>query len=97
MSGKKKIKQRSQTNPKTLLIIVIIGLLLIAAGLFFGTQKPAEIVEDGTPAIAVDQELIDFGDVHFNKQVTFEFQVTNEGDGTLRFADKPYIEVRDGC
>lgn len=97
MSKKTKSKNPAQSSKGVILIITIVGLLLIAAGIFFGTQKTDIFVEDGTPIIAVDQELIDFGDVHFNKQITFEFKVTNQGDGTLRFAEKPYIEVRDGC
>ena len=40
---------------------------------------------------------IDYGDVKFNVNKTFAIKVTNTGDGTLRFKEKPYIEVLKGC
>ena len=51
----------------------------------------------GTPAIAIDQEKIDYGYVQFGNNKTFAIQVTNTGDGTLRFKEEPYIEVVEGC
>lgn len=70
------------------------GVLLIAAALFiaFGNGDGG-----GAPALAVDQEVIDYGDVKFNTNLTFEIKVSNIGEGTLRFKEKPYIEVREGC
>jgi hypothetical protein len=51
----------------------------------------------GTPSIAVDQQKIDYGDVKFGVNKTFAIKVTNTGDGKLRFKEKPYIEVLEGC
>jgi len=45
----------------------------------------------------VDQEVIDYGDVKLETNLTFAVKVTNTGDGTLRFREEPYIEVREGC
>jgi hypothetical protein len=88
----KRMQKNKAISPLTL--IVGGGALLIAAALFiiFGTG-------DGswTPALAVDQQVIDYGDVKFNTDLTFTIKVTNTGDGTLKFREEPYIEVREGC
>lgn len=57
-----------------------------------------ELVEvQGRPAVKVDQELIDYGYVKLNRNLTFEIKVTNVGDQTLRFSETPYVEVLEGC
>ena len=72
------------------------GALLVAAGILFGVQRLGS-GNGGTPALAVDQDTIQYGDVKFNTNLTFEIKVTNTGDGNLRFKEEPYIEVREGC
>jgi mannose-1-phosphate guanylyltransferase len=47
--------------------------------------------------IAVDRQTIDYGYVKFGETRAFEFAVTNAGDGVLRFKEKPYIEILEGC
>jgi hypothetical protein len=74
---------------------VIGGVLLIITALFFANQGSGG--GGGTPAIAVDQQRIDYGDVKFGVEKTFAIKVTNTGDGTLRFKEEPYIEVLEGC
>lgn len=69
------------------------GLLLLAAILFARSNGTG----GGTPSIAVDQNKIDYGDVKFGESRQFAIQVTNSGDGTLRFKEQPYIEVLEGC
>ena len=71
------------------------GILLIVAAFFFANQGGGD--GGGSPSIAVDQQLIDYGDVKFNDEKTFAVKVTNTGDGTLRFKEDPYIEVVEGC
>jgi len=93
----KKFKNRRRPQKKTLnplLLMVGGGVLLIAAALFvaFGNSDGG-----GTPTMAVDQLVIDYGDVKFNTEKSFAIKVTNTGDGTLRFKEEPYIEVREGC
>jgi hypothetical protein len=97
MSKKKRRKQRVQkkTISTPVFILMIGGALLLAAGIIFGLQRIGS--GGGTPALAVDQEVIEYGDVKFNVPLTFAIKVTNTGDGTLRFKEQPYIEVRDGC
>jgi hypothetical protein len=49
------------------------------------------------PAITVDQQNIDYGYVRFGEDRSFRIKVTNTGGGTLRFKEKPYIQVLEGC
>ena len=92
MSKKHKKQKQRQVVPWPLIIIG--GLLLIAAVFLFANQSGDG---GGTPSIAVDQQMIDYGDVKFDVEKTFAIKVTNTGDGTLRFTEEPYIEVLEGC
>jgi hypothetical protein len=51
----------------------------------------------GTPAMRVDKELVDLGNLELDKTVQVTFNITNVGDQTLRFIEQPYIEVVEGC
>jgi len=98
MSKKKRRdqKKQKQTVSTPIFILMFGGALLVAAGILFGVQRLGGR-NDGTPVLAVDQEVIQYGDVKFNVPLTFALKVTNTGDGTLRFKEEPYIEVREGC
>lgn len=74
--------------------VVFGGILIIAAVFLFANQNGGG---GGTPAIAVDTQKIDYGYVPFGNNKTFTIKVTNNGDGVLRFKEKPYIEVLEGC
>lgn len=90
-------KMQKEREAKRLMIgLVSGGVLLIAVALFFAFGGFGQD-NSGTPVLAVDQELIDYGEVQINTDINFEIRVTNTGDGTLRFAETPYIEVREGC
>ncbi|MFT3894173.1 MAG: hypothetical protein QM730_21285 [Anaerolineales bacterium] len=91
-NNKKHRKQKKQNFP-WLLVLLGGGLLLLAAALFANRSGDG----GGTPSIAVDQQQIDYGDVHFGVNKTFTVKVTNTGNGTLRFKEDPYIEVLEGC
>jgi hypothetical protein len=69
------------------------GLLLVVAILFARNNGTG----GGTPSITVDQNKIDYGYVKFGETRQFAIQVTNTGDGRLRFKEQPYIEVLEGC
>ncbi len=86
----KKYKRQKQKFPW--LPAMIGGILLVIATFLLANQDGG-----GTPSITVDQQRIDFGDVKFNVPKTFAIRVTNTGDGTLRFTEKPYIQVLEGC
>jgi hypothetical protein len=90
-----KKKRGQQTKlPAQLIALIVGGVLLVAAALFF-TFGGGD--GGGTPKLAVDQEKIDYGDVHFGVNKTFAIKVTNTGDGVLRFKEKPYIQILEGC
>lgn len=90
----KKHKRQKQRGIFSLPLVILGGILLIAAAFFFARQGSGD---SGTPTITVDQKSIDYGDVKFNTPETFTVKVTNTGDGTLRFKEVPYIEVLEGC
>lgn len=91
--SKKKRRQKSAL-PIPLIAALIGGILLIVAALFvFASNSDG----GGTPKLAVDQQTIDYGDVKFDVEKTFAVKVTNVGDGVLRFKEKPYIRVLEGC
>jgi hypothetical protein len=91
----KKLKKQKQRKSFPWFLVAIGGVLLIIAALFFANQGGG--VGGGTPAIAVDQQKIDYGDVKFGVEKTFAIKVTNTGDGMLRFNEEPFIEVLEGC
>jgi len=91
-----KQRTKKKTNFIPLIALAAVGgLLLIVMAVFLGQKN--QDTGGGTPVIAVDQQIIEYGDVKFNVQKTFTIKVTNNGDGTLRFKEAPYIQVLEGC
>jgi len=86
-------KQKQRKNFPWLFVALGGGLLLLAAILFASRSGDG----GGTPSISVDQQKIDYGYVRYGETRSFAVKVTNTGDGTLRFKEQPYIEVREGC
>jgi len=85
-------KQKQRRNFPWLFVVLGGGLLLFAAILFARNGG-----DGGTPALSVDQNQIDYGYVKFGENRQFILKVTNTGDGNLRFKEKPYVEVLEGC
>ena len=90
--NKKYRKQKKQQFPW--LLLALGGVLVVIAAVLF-TNRSGD--GGGTPAIAVDPQRLDYGDVKFGVNKTFSLKVTNTGDGTLRFKENPYIEIVEGC
>ena len=93
MSKKTQKQKKQRKKPFPWLLLALGGILVVIAGLLFARQNDW----GGTPAIAVDQQRIDYGDVKFGVNKSFAIKVTNTGGGTLRFKEDPYIEVVEGC
>ena len=86
-------KQKQRQNFPWLFVALGGGLLLLAAILFANRGGDG----GGTHSLSVDQQKIDYGYVKYGETRSFAVQVTNTGDGTLRFKEQPYIEVLEGC
>jgi hypothetical protein len=72
----------------------------LASALAFALKKPAEPYTPevtGAPAVQVDKQVVDLGNIRLGKWVNTSFQVTNVGDQPLRLTQKPYVEVKEGC
>ena len=91
----RKNRRQKQRKQFPWLFVVLGGALLVAALFLFANQGGSD--GSGTPALTVDRQKIDYGDVKYNTNKTFAVKVTNTGTGTLRFREAPYIEVVEGC
>jgi hypothetical protein len=76
--------------------VALIAFVVIQAVSSNSTPPPPPLVTGG-PALQVDKEKVDFGDVTLGQTVEAKFEVTNVGDQPLRFTKKPYVEVIEGC
>jgi hypothetical protein len=78
-----------------LILIGIGALLLVGLAAFFVWQGNSG--GGGSPQLAVDQKLIDYGNLKDYTEKSFTITVTNRGTGILRFKEKPYVQVVEGC
>jgi hypothetical protein len=93
--SKKHRKQKQKKKNFPWFLLALGGILVIVAGFLFAGRNGDD--GGGAPSIGVDQQKIDYGYVQFGNNKTFTLKVSNTGTGTLRFKDKPYIEVLEGC
>ena len=90
----KKYRKQNQRKKFPWLFLALGGGLLIFAAILFANRSGDG---GGTPSLTVDQNKIDYGYVKFGENRQFAIKVTNSGDGALRFKEKPYVEVLEGC
>src|SRR3990172_7220327 len=93
MSKKSRKKRQKRAFPW---VFVILGGILITGAIFLFTNTN-NAYSGGTPAIAVEQQNIDLGYIKLDESRSLNIKVTNTGDGLLRFKEKPYVEVLEGC
>jgi hypothetical protein len=100
-ASKKIAPPKKQRVPIWLLLIIIAGGALIVVALIgSGSSQSASPVSpqvSGAPALQVDREKIDLGEVPLGQTVNVSFELTNIGDQPLRFKERPYVEVIEGC
>lgn len=100
-ASKKIASRKKQRFPIWLPLIIVAGVALIVVTLVSGNNTvpiaPAAIEVKGTPALKVDRDKVDFGDVTLGQTVQVAFEVANVGDQPLTFKEKPYVEVVEGC
>jgi hypothetical protein len=97
-------KTKIKLKPKRSLLplwLALAGLGLIILGGWAisnsNNQPKANIEVKGAPRMKVEKDSIDHGDVKLGNQIRDDVTVTNIGDRPLRFAQAPYLEVKEGC
>ena len=93
--GKQSKQKRKKKFPWPMVVLSVI--LLIAAAFYFTNRRGISEHGSGPPKIAVDQQKIDYGYVRYGINKSFDLEVTNVGGAELRFAEKPYVKVLEGC
>ena len=88
-------KEKLEKKSFRWVLMALGGAILIAVIFVFANAGSAE--SGGTPGIAVEEQSIDMGYIKLGETRTLNIKVTNTGNGTLRFKEKPYIEVLEGC
>jgi hypothetical protein len=91
----KKTRNKKQKKSFPWIFVVLGGVLIIGAIFLFTNTGNA--YSGGTPVIAVEKQNIDMGYIKLGETRTLNIKVTNTGDGLLRFKEKPYVEVLEGC
>lgn len=106
MSNTRKLREErlmKKKRKRSITLLAIGSIILVISGTVIGFSSwknrpnPELVTVSGQPSLAVDQELIEYGDVKFNTPKTFAVTLTNIGDEPLKISDAPYVEVREGC
>ncbi len=81
-----------------LVLAALAGLVAACASSAAPKVQPAPTVAafSGGPRLAVNDKIVDYGDVPFNKEVKATFQVKNVGDKRLEIK-KVDVKTVQGC
>jgi len=100
-SQKRPLKQGPKGGVPLVLLFGVGGLALALIGLVLALRPPGAVTNptqsDTGPRLAVDQPMIDFGQVQVGKMVQASFVLSNSGDQPLQVLGEPSVEVREGC
>jgi hypothetical protein len=89
-------KQKREQDRKIKRILLSVGGLLLLIFVAFTIFQNVDF-SGRAPKLTVDQEKIDWGTVKDGTNKIIKITVTNTGDGVLRFKEKPYVQVVEGC
>lgn len=102
-----KNKNKKSTRPSSpYLPFVVIGIVIAAitlAAVVWIVNGALDAGSSGstaagtTPQLVVDQDTIDLGDVKLGRTVQATFNLKNGGGKSLKIAEKPIVEVVEGC
>ncbi len=109
-SKKRRRSQRKSNHTMQWIVGGLVGgtVLIIAAlllGVFQGDDDSGQEPFDtnfepevaGAPGVAVDQEVVNYGDVKLGTTVNTVFNVRNVGDEPLEILGEPRVELMEGC
>jgi hypothetical protein len=100
--SRKKIIQKKPKRWRIPIILATAGVVALVAAMLLDFDiggRPVDFTPDviGAPAISVDNERINYGDVKLGTTLKTDFRVTNIGSEDLKFTSRPYVEVKEGC
>ncbi len=93
-------RDRKRRTPRRMWWMLGLGVPLIVIASFLVFRGPVPEGEPditGTAHLVADKHTIDLGAVRLGQTVAVHFELRNDGDGTLRFQESPYVEVVEGC
>ncbi len=99
----KRVYRTASARPAWLIWLVAgLGVLLLGGGFWWASARtsgppPNFTPQAETPRLAVDREAIDLGPQPLGREVSAVFQVKDVGNQPLRIADRPTVELVEGC
>ena len=94
-------KKRLKTKKLKRALPIIAGAILVLLSFWAlnpgGVFTRGKVIASGRLMLKADKEKVDLGDVRLGTPVSTSFRITNTGDQTLEFTQKPYVEIVEGC
>jgi hypothetical protein len=103
LKGKRAYRTASKRPAWLVWLMAGLGLLLLGGGFWWASSPasggpPADFTPQAeTPRLAVDRDSIDLGPQPLGREVSAVFQVKDVGSQPLRIADRPTVELVEGC